>query len=195
MGDPSGSTDGEEYGGERESAAERANRRICALFDASREAGTPEGARDAALISVLYGADVPRRRALRLARAAYDSGSGRLDTRRLVETRKGKAGAASAAAGDRGRPCPGRGEGAGRVWAVDGARRALDDWTAIRGEDPGPLFCPLTGGEPDPETELRPPAVDEVLRRWARRAGLRRLRTEAFRRLYRSPWWRSTGSG
>lgn len=152
-----------------ESAAERANRRICALFDACRDAGTATGSRDAALLSVLYGANVPRRAALALPRAAYDAAAGRLEP-------------------------PGQGTPA--RWATRGAREALGDWVRLRGEQPGPLFCPLRDGRPLPGRRLAPGAVDAVLRRWARAAEVEQVRPRAFRELYRSPWWSGTpGSG
>lgn len=145
-----------------ETASERANRRVCAIFDACRASATAAGARDAALLSVLYGAGVPRGRALRLDRSAYDARSGRLET------------------------------GGAAVWAVEGARRALGDWVRRRGNGQGPLFCRLQEGSPVPGRRMEPSEVVPALRRWAERAGLDGFRTEAFRSLYRSPWWRGS---
>lgn len=153
--------------GHGETPAARANRRICALFDACREAGTPRGIRDAALLSVLYGANVPRERTLRLPRRAFDARAGRLD------------------------PGPGRPV----RWAVDGAREALRDWVRLRGDDPGPVFCALDGGDPDPDRPLERGDVDALLDRWGREAGVDEIRPEAFRELYRSPWWTASRPG
>lgn len=151
-----------------EGPEDRANRRICSLFDACRDDGSARARRDAALISVLYGADVPRERALRLGRSAYDEETGRLDAA----------------------PAPGKAR-----WAVDGARRALDDWIELRGEEPGPLFCRVRGGRPEPRRPLSVRTVDRILARWARAAGLDGLRTAPFRELYDSPWWRGSCPG
>lgn len=152
-------------GGGRE--AERANRRICALFDACRGAGTPRGVRDAAVLSVLYGANVPRERALQLPVGAWDPTTGRLETP--------------------GADPPARA-------AVEGAREALAAWLELRGGADGPLFCPLPDGAPDPGRPMDPGDVDRLLARWAREAGVEDVRPAAFRRLYRSPWWRAAGS-
>lgn len=153
--------------GGRGREAERANRRICALFDACRAAGTPRAARDAALLSVLYGANVTRDRALRLPAGAWDPATGRLET-------------------------PGS-DPTARV-AVEGAREALTAWLELRGGSDGPLFCRLPDGGPDPGRPMEPSDVDRLLARWARAAGVEEVRPEAFRRLYRSPWWQAAGS-
>lgn len=145
-----------------ETPEERANRRICALFDACRHAESAAGIRDAALLSVLYGANVPRERTLALGRDAYDEASGRLRV----------------PGGD---PTP--------RWASEGARRALGDWVGLRGSEPGPLFCVLEDGAAEPRRRLEPAAVDELLERWAGVAGVDEVRPDALRRLYRSPWW------
>lgn len=164
--------------------AARAKRRVCALFDACRAVAEGErtevpglasdraspaaravAARDAALVSVLFGARVPRETALGLPLAAYDPATGRLE---VGEARRPR--------------------------AVDGARRALDDWLSARGTRPGPLLCRVA-----PSGEVRPDGltsrdVDRVLSRWARRAGIEpfdpEVDPETFRRLYRSPWWK-----
>lgn len=148
-----------------ETDAERANRRICAMFDACREAGTVVGTRDAALLSVLYGAGVGRRRALALERSAYDAGTGRLSV------------------------------GPRTVHAVEGAREALADWVELRGDGPGPLFCPVRDGDPAPGRRLSPRDVEAALDRWSRSAGLDGYRTRALRERYRSPWWRGSCPG
>lgn len=165
-------------GKEQESAAERANRRVCALFDACRAAGTPRGRRDAALISVLYGAGLPRRRAVRLARAAYEEGRGRLDPRRTV----------GGTAGD----APGRVSCGRPLQATDGARRALEAWIRERGDRPGPLLCRLSAGSADPARPLEPGDVEDLLARWSEEAGVAAFDAAAVRELYDSPWWRTS---
>lgn len=152
----------------RETPAERANRRICALFDACREADTPTGIRDAALLSVLYGANVSRERALRLPIGTYDPTTGRLAT-------------------------PGA-DPRVRV-AAEGARGALWDWIELRGNAGGPLFCRLREGAADPGRPMEAGDVDRLLDRWSEQAGVDDVRPEAFRRLYRSPWWRAVPPG
>lgn len=164
--------------------ARRARRRVCALFDACRAVAEGEpgevpslatlraspaaraiAARDAALVSVLFGAGVPRRTALAVPVEAYDPATGRLEA-----------------------------EGGTASVAVDGAREALDGWLALRGPEPGPLLCRVTpSGEPRPR-RLAPDDVDRLFSRWAERAGIEPYDPDAdppvFRRLYRSPWWK-----
>lgn len=151
-----------------ETAVERANRRICALFDACREADTPLGTRDAALLSVLYGANVSRERALRLSIDAYDPTTGRLET---------------------------PGEDPPVRTATEGAREALGDWVELRGDAGGSLFCRLRDDETAPGRPMETGDVDRLLDRWAGEAGVDDVRPEAFRRLYRSPWWTAGSPG
>lgn len=151
---------------EPETARRRARRRVCAIFDDAVDDGTARGRRDAALVSILLGAGVPRTTALALSRQAYDPETGIL-------------------------AWP-RGSGAGptvRHRATEGAREALDRWRAERGEAPGPLLCRIDdGGRPTGEP-LDPASVDRILADRARRAGVRPGAWEALRRLYESPWW------
>lgn len=152
---------------ERLERAERARARVCAIFDACRRADGPRGTRDAALVSVLFGANVPRSRALDLPHDAYDPGTGLL------------------------RPGPG-GEGAeGLVLqASSGAREVLDEWREARGSEPGPLFCPVEDdGTVRPAEGLAASEVDAILDHWAGVAEIDRYRVNDFRRFYRSPWW------
>lgn len=161
---PGDGPDGEDHRHQRD-PAEEARRKVCALFDTAREAGDARGLRDAALISLLYGAGFPRRLGLRLPLAAYDPATGLLTP-------------------------PDRGNGRSRRRrAVAGARETLADWLRLRGEWPGPLLCRVDG-EGGIVREAVPAAqVDRILARLATEAGVREVSPAAFRRLYRSPWW------
>lgn len=177
------------HGKAREVAGdERAHRRVCALFDACREAGTLRGTRAAALVSVIFGSRLSRLRAVDLPVEAYDPSTGAL--------RVPPGGPATSR-------CPGV-EGprsAARepriVTAVGGAREVLDAWRRQRGGSDGPLFCRVRGSRrPAPDRPLDPDAADRILRWWAfRRAGLGELDVRDLRRRYRSPWWRSERGG
>lgn len=149
----------------RSAAAREAHRKMCALFDACRGEGSPRGIRDAALLSVLYGASVPRDTALRLPLEAWDVDRGVL---RWTP------------------PGPGSPRRARR--ATDGAREALDDWLRIRGTAPGPLLCRLQGRERAPGP-LDGADVVAVLEHWSVRSGVEDLDEEELLRLYTSPWW------
>lgn len=183
--------EGERAGGQAESDEERANRRVCALFDACQEAGSLRGTRDAALISVLYGAELGREHALRLLRSAYDERTGRLEPRR--------AGPVPAEWPPRGtraeRRAAGGPESDVRRWATDGARWTLDAWVDVRGGRPGALFCRLRRGAPDPHRPLSPRSVQAALTRWAEAAGVDGADVHAFRELYESPWWCTSPPG
>lgn len=146
-------------------ARDRARRRVCALFDACREAGTVRGTRAAALVSVVFGARLAPGRAVRLPATAYDPATGVL------------------------RPGPGPRRGASRASA--GAREVLGAWMRIRGRGEGSLICRIDGGgEAVPGRPLDAGSADRILRWWGlRRAGLRELDVPALRRHYRSPWW------
>lgn len=149
----------------REEAVRAARRKMCALFDACREEGSPEGIRDAALLSVLYGAGVSRGAALGLAREAYDAGRAVL----------------------RWTPPDEDGEPRFRR-AAEGAREALEAWLEVRGDASGPLLCRLEGRREDPRG-LTDEDVTEALRRAADRAGVEFLDEAELIRLYTSPWW------
>lgn len=138
---------------------------MCALFDACREDGSPRGVRDAALLSVLYGAGVPRPVALRLPLEAYDRERAILCW-----------------------PAPGDEEGLRARRATDGARDALEDWLELRGAVAGPLLCRLDGRTDSPRP-LREADVSAALERWRSRAAVDELDEADLDRLYTSPWW------
>lgn len=148
--------------------AREANRKVCALFDRCRDAGGARGARDAALLSVLFGCGVSRATAVSLRRKAYDADTGVLE----------HPGSAPSDA-----PPPVRRR------CILGAREALAEWLRARGDWDGPLFCGLDeDGRPRPEP-LEPDDVGRILDRRARQAGLTDYSVTDFRQLYRSPWW------
>lgn len=152
---------------EEAAADERAeaHRTVCALFDACREDGSAGGIRDAAVLSVLFGAEVPAETARRLPLESYDP-------RAAVLTWRPE--------GEEGRRRARR--------ATDGAREALADWLAVRGSAPGPLLCRLEG-RTDAPRPLPRGTVPAILDRWARRTEMD-LPDETERlRLYVSPWW------
>ncbi len=161
-----------------------ARRRVCALFDDAVADDGPRGRRDAALVSVLFGAGVPAATAASLPVSAWDPAAGVLAWRR--EADEPAEGAAPQ------EPADDSGDGPAatvRRRAVEGAREALDRWLEVRGTTPGPLLCRLEdGGRPTCEP-MEPADVRVVLQARARSAGVRTGSTGALRRLYESPWW------
>jgi site-specific recombinase XerD len=88
-----------------------------ALFWACAD-GTPGGARDAALLALLYGALLRRAEAVALDLADHDPATGALKVH-------------------------GKGRQQRLSYLPAGGRAALDAWRAVRGDDDGPLLCPV----------------------------------------------------
>ena len=91
---------------------------VAALFRACGDA--PVGARDAAMLALLYGCGLRRSEAVALERADYAAGA--------VTVRQGK------------------GRKQRMVYLPAGGRSAVDAWIARRGDWPGPLLCPVAKG-------------------------------------------------
>ena len=90
-----------------------------ALFEACAD-GTPGGARDAALLALLYGALLRRSEAVALDLADYDPDSGALKVR-------------------------GKGNKERVSYLPAGGRAAVDAWLRVRGDELGPLLVPVRG--------------------------------------------------
>ena len=113
-----------------------------ALFRACDDA-TPAGARDAALLAMLFGCGLRRAEAAAVAVADYDPESGAVRV-------------------------TGKGDKERLTYAPQGARRAMDDWIAVRGSAPGPLLAPVSkGGTVRSGAGLTPQAIMYRLRRRA----------------------------
>jgi site-specific recombinase XerD len=118
-------------------------------------------ARDAALLSVLYGGGLRRAEVVALDIEDYDATTGALTIRR------------------------GKGRRARVVYATNGSRDALAAWLAIRGDAPGALFLPATRhGRLRPDRRLVPDAVYSWLTRLHARAGVRRCSPHDLRRSF-----------
>src|SRR5579864_8454637 len=89
-----------------------------ALFESCR-GGSPADARDAALMSVLYAAGLRRAEVVTLDVADYDPETGALVVR-------------------------GKGNKERIAYIDNGAADAVRAWITVRGDSPGPLFCPVT---------------------------------------------------
>ncbi len=136
-----------------------------ALF-ASCDVGQPLGARNAALLALLYGCGLRRAEVVALDRAdVLDlAESGRI----LVRQGKGNK--------DRVAHMP------------EGGRRALESWLFFRGDAPGPLLYPTHGGKPSVrglhERRMCRDAVRLALLGVARRAGVETCSPHDFRRTF-----------
>ena len=118
----------------------------------------PAGARDEALLALLYGAGLRRSEAVALELADYDLATGALSV--------------GEASGRRRR----------RFAANDDARRALERWIVIRGPEPGPLFNPVNKGGRIESRRLSEQAIYIACQKRAAEAGLPPTSPEDLRR-------------
>lgn len=133
---------------------------LLALFEACAD-GTPAGARDAALLAVMYGGGLRRSEAVSL-----DVTNWRKRDRAITVVR-------------------GKGRRARVVPVPEGVARALDAWLKVRKRKPGPLFCRVRrGGVLKLGQELAPESVQRMVAARAAAAGVERCAPHDFRRSF-----------
>jgi len=130
-----------------------------ALFDTCAGDPSPAGARDAALLTILY-AGLRRSEAVALDLADYDPQTGALTVR------------------------AGKGHKDRTTYTDDGGREALADWLAIRGQEPGPLLYPVRKGGKLQRRRMTGDAVLEVMRKRAAQAPVSRFSPHDLRRTW-----------
>lgn len=129
---------------------------IGALLDTCVGDETVVGARDAAIIALLYGAGLRRSEAAALDLAHYDSTASELkvlgkgDTERLVPLEAGVA-------------------------------AALDDWLSVRGTGDGPLLCPVRKGG---RLELRRMSAQAIYDALVKRGRAARIASLSLRMIF-----------
>ena len=128
-----------------------------ALFGACRGS---LGARDAALLSICYGAGLRRSEAVALDLSDFDPETGSLTIRH------------------------GKGNKARLAYASNGALAALKAWVAVRGSEPGPLFLAIAKGGAVRSTRLTDAAVFRAFVSLARRAGVAGFTPHDLRRTF-----------
>jgi site-specific recombinase XerD len=121
---------------------------------------SPAGARDAALVALLYSGGLRRSEAVALDVADYDAESGALTIR------------ASKGPKDR------------TAYVANGAVAALGDWLSIRGTEAGPLFVPINKGGRILHSRMTGQAVMAVVSKRARQAAVAHLSPHDFRRTF-----------
>ncbi len=132
-----------------------------ALFDWCAEDEKPaRGARDAALLAVLYVCGLRRGEVPGLDLSDFDPDTGELRVRH------------------------GKGNNQRVVYATGGAGEAIKGWISPRGEEPGPLFWPvLKNGRPK-RRRISDQTVYDVLRRLRKATGSKEFSPHDFRRTF-----------
>jgi integrase/recombinase XerD len=120
---------------------------------------TPIGARDAALLAVVYGAGLRRSEAVALSLIDYNRVSGAIVVK-------------------------GKGNKERLVYATNGSRTALEHWLTIRGEQPGALFVPVSKGGKLAFRNLTDTAVLLIFRTLAERAKIAEFSPHDLRRTF-----------
>jgi site-specific recombinase XerD len=121
---------------------------------------SPSGARDVALIAVLYGAGLRRSEAVALDLGDYNGETGELVIRR------------------------GKGRKDRLTYATNGAADALADWTAVRGTELGPLFCHINKSGRVALRRITDQAVLHILAKRAAEAGVAAFSPHDLRRSF-----------
>ena len=127
---------------------------------------TPAGARDAAIIAILYTCGLRRAELVGLQLGSYDPTTGALK----VHGKRNK---------DR------------LTYLVNGAARAVADWLAIRGSEPGPLFCPINKGGRLIPGAMTAQALYDLLAKRGEAAGLKIFSPHDMRRTFCSDMLRA----
>lgn len=132
---------------------------LSALINVCSNDSTPAGARDAAIIAVMYGAGLRREEVVNLELADYDSEVGRL----VVKGKRNKERTA---------------------YVRNGGSRALDDWLHVRGDFSGPLFVPIIKGGKLTERIMTTQAIYNMLKKRAGQAGIGDFSPHDLRRTF-----------
>jgi site-specific recombinase XerD len=127
-----------------------------ALFESCRN-GSPADLRDAALIGVLYAAGLRRAEVVALEASDYDPETGSLTVR-------------------------GKGNKERIAYIDDGAAEAVGEWFIVRGDEPGPLFCPVTQIGQVVIRQMTEQAVYGILQTRAKKAKVRPFSPHDLRR-------------
>ena len=127
-----------------------------ALFESCRN-GSPADLRDAALIGVLYAAGLRRAEVVSLDVSDYDSETGALVVR-------------------------GKGNKERNAYIDDGAAEAMGEWLKVRGDQPGPLFCPISQIGEITIRQMSDQAVYAILQTRAKKANIKPFSPHDLRR-------------
>lgn len=132
---------------------------IRALLDACAKDDTAAGARDSAIISMLYAGGLRRAEVVAIDVADYDAEAGEL---RVI----------------------GKGNKQRLVPFDNGAFDALADWLGVRGDQPGPLFLPVDKAGRIGDGRMSPQAVYKLLQKRAAQAKVKSFSPHDLRRSF-----------
>ena len=132
---------------------------IAALIATCENDITPAGARDAAVIAVAYMAGLRREELAGLDLADYDTETGKLIIR-------------------------GKGSKERTGYLINGASRALADWLALRGSEPGALFQPINKGGRILAHRMVPQTIYNLLSKRGAQAGVEDFSPHDLRRTF-----------
>ncbi len=132
---------------------------ISALMAACQRDETPAGARDAAVISLMYSVGLRREEVVSLDLRDYDPGNGRL----LIK---------------------GKGNKERTAYPEDGAGDALADWLLVRGDAHGALFLPINKVGKITNRRLTNQAIYNLLRKRAAEACVKNFSPHDLRRTF-----------
>ncbi|GIK39546.1 MAG: integrase [Chloroflexota bacterium] len=133
---------------------------LSALLNACIDDQTPAGARDAAMIGLLYGCGLRRAELVSLDMTDFDPATSELKILRAKGNKQRTA------------------------HVTSGAKAALEDWLAIRGAFPGPLFLQIRKGGHVKPYRLTTQAVYTILQNRAQQAGVDDVSPHDFRRTF-----------
>jgi len=132
---------------------------IAALMDVCERDPSPAGARDAAIIALMYATGIRRASVVTLTLEDFDAAA------RTLRVREAK----------------GRREYLAHI-PQDGALRALVDWLAVRGTEPGPLFWPINKACKVARRRMSTQAVYNVLEKRSLESGVEHFSPHDLRR-------------
>lgn len=141
---------------------------IGALFRACAAAGVA-GARDAALLALVFGCGLRRAEVVTLDVSDYRPPAGDEETAELIVRGKGRK--------ER------------RLYLGNGARDAVQDWLNVRGAEPGPLLCPVRKDGQITLRRMTDQAVYLALDRRREQAGVAPFSPHDGRRSFISALW------
>ena len=133
---------------------------LSALMTACTSDPGRAGARDAAMIAILYSCGLRRAEVVKLDTGDLDAETGAL----VIRGKRNKERIA---------------------YVANGALDALMDWLRVRGDQPGPLFLPIRkGGRIQGHQRMTTQGVYHILRKRAKQAGVTDLTPHDFRRTF-----------